>query len=271
MNDCKKCSSLMGKELYGELKTEEKEFFNRHLSSCKECEKEFHELKNVLSLVETQNRQEPDEAFMNNFWDQLEPKLKKKPFALPVWWTNFVNSLRFEVTWKHQFAGALALLVIGIFIGEYLSSGQKTTTQYSLNDKSSIEQTAVTIKAANYIERSKVLILGLMNFDPATEDIETISLPKQREISRELLVQTAGLKDDLKNPSQQQLKKLVTDIELILLQIANLETKHDLNGIELIKDGVNTRGIILKINIEEMKKNSVDLIQHQNRNENKKI
>ena len=37
MNECKKCESLFEKALYDELGDQEKEFFNKHLSSCKNC------------------------------------------------------------------------------------------------------------------------------------------------------------------------------------------------------------------------------------------
>ena len=47
----------------------------------------------------------------------------------------------------------------------------------------------------------------------------------------------------------------MTDLEVILLQIANLETEYDLPTIEMVKSGVDRRGVLLKINIEEMRKN----------------
>ena len=48
---------------------------------------------------------------------------------------------------------------------------------------------------------------------------------------------------------------MVSDLEVILMQIANLESDYDLPAIEMVKSGVERRGIFLKINIEEMEKN----------------
>lgn len=275
MNECKKCKRMIKKALYEELNNEDSKFFYKHLKSCGECSKEFDELKNTLDLFKAQPKPEPDSNFMNDFWYQLEPKLTDKKQSLIIKYKKYIKSIRFNFTWKYQLAGAAAFILIGIFIGRYFISEQTTSTQFSIpgNERAVAEQPAVNIEAANYIERSKVLLLGLMNFDPATDDIETISLPKQKEISRGLLRQTAGLKTGLNNSRQQQLSKLVSDIELILLQIANLETKHDLSGIELIQDGVRTRGIFLKINIEEMKKAGIDSTPQNKleRKEEKKI
>ena len=56
----------------------------------------------------------------------------------------------------------------------------------------------------------------------------------------------------MKGSSNQQLQRLISEVQVILLQIANLEIENDISGIELIKDGVDRRGIFLKINIQEI-------------------
>jgi hypothetical protein len=57
----------------------------------------------------------------------------------------------------------------------------------------------------------------------------------------------------LSDTHDRRLEKLVGDLELILMQIANLEEKEDLPEIELVKDGVDRKGLLLKINLEQMR------------------
>ena len=64
--------------------------------------------------------------------------------------------------------------------------------------------------------------------------------------------EAAFLKTELTSPDQQRLHNLIADLEVILLQIANLESQIDVDGIEMVKSGVDRRGILLKINLEEM-------------------
>jgi hypothetical protein len=59
---------------------------------------------------------------------------------------------------------------------------------------------------------------------------------------------------------------LITDLELILLQIANLESEYNIPEIEMVKSGVDRRGILLKINIEEMRRSQ----NHFNENDRSK-
>ena len=61
------------------------------------------------------------------------------------------------------------------------------------------------------------------------------------------------LKNDLTDSQQHRLQKLVADIEMILLQIANLEETQDLPAVEMIRSSVDRKGIMLKINLEKMK------------------
>ncbi len=270
MNKCKKCESLFEKAVYNELDEHEKEFFHEHLTSCKNCQGNFEELNSTLKLVKLNNEREPDETFMENFWDTLEPNLRKKNTSNRPLHLRIPDWLSFNFKWKYQIAGGLALLILGFFLGKYLTGGNESTNTNIQPDKIKTEfsENAVNAEASKYLERSKVILLGITNFDPSKEDDEVVSLQYMKKISKQLAAQGVVLKDDLRDPSQQELKRLVANLELIMLQIANLETKHDINGIELIKDLVNSKGIFLKINIQQLMENS--RIQNEQKNSGNK-
>ncbi|HKI78895.1 MAG TPA: hypothetical protein VKA26_10160 [Ignavibacteriaceae bacterium] len=256
MNNCKRCEYLFKKALYDELKNGEASFFEEHLKSCNKCSESFKELKETLSLVKSRVRPEPDENYMANFWNNLEPSLEKKNTLLINWLKDLISYLRFGYSWKYQFAGAVVLIIVGIFIGQlFINNSPVVNNQIAANDENA-KMAKLNAEATRYIERSKMIMMSLMNFDPKSDDFETISLSRQKEISKKLLTQANTLSTDLSDPSQQQLKRLISDIQLVLMQIANLDEKYDLTSIELIKDGVNSRGIIMKINIREMQESS---------------
>jgi hypothetical protein len=274
MSGCNKYNFLFEKAVNGELNDSEEKIFKEHLNTCGKCSSEYGGLKNTLTLLQSNVSREVSEEFLNDFWETLEPKLEKKQSPLGIIWDKLKNYFYLGWEWKYQFAGAAALIVIGIFIGRYLIGEKEIANQPAIYPNNSVVvNTSVNVEAEEYIERSKVLFLGLMNFDPATDDVEAINLSHQKKISRDLLTKASDLKSELKGAEKQQLRKLVSDIELILLQVANLETKNDLEGIELIKDGVNHRGILLKINIEEIKESSGKIIpgKHQIKKESKRI
>lgn len=258
MNECKKCESLFEKALYDELGDQEKEFFNKHLSSCKNCASRFEELKTTLSLVNTNKKRELDEAFMENFWETLEPKLRNEESFSRSQHLKIPDWLGFKFKWKYQIAGGLALLILGFFLGKYLTRGNEDIIkQAGLGKaKTEISEKAVNSAALKYLDRSKIILLEITHFDPSKDNPESINLPYMKKISKQLASQADILKDDLRKPSQQELKRLVANLELVLLQIANLETRHDTEGIEIIKNLVNSKGIFLKINIQQLLENN---------------
>jgi len=88
-------------------------------------------------------------------------------------------------------------------------------------------------------------------------DIETDldykpSISKQQQISKELIKQTAVLKEDLQEANQKLLLELVNELQTILLQIANLEKEYDYDAIELIQSSLDRKGILVKINLGQI-------------------
>jgi hypothetical protein len=102
-----------------------------------------------------------------------------------------------------------------------------------------------------------VLLLGLVNTDVSDDETPAIDFALQRGISQQLVQEAYFLKNEMHAPDQQRVKDLVSDLELILLQLANLESEHDLPAVELAKSAVNSRAILLRINLEEMRELNV--------------
>jgi hypothetical protein len=254
MKDCKNYERLFEKALYDELTHTEEKIFMEHINSCSSCRLKFQELKETLTELKKYQRPEPDEDFMNSFWGTLQPKLAVNGNTQKNPWAKLIYFFRSDFKWKYQLAGGIAILVIGLFIGKYFLAERGDNNQAVTSNKNelAVSEAKADLDAAKYIERSKILLLGIVNFDPSKDDAETINLSHIKNISKQLASEAPALKADLNEPSQQQLKRLVSNLQLILLQIANLEEKNNLDGIELIKEGVNSQNIFLKINIQQL-------------------
>jgi len=259
MNNCRKCRSMFIEVLYNELDHEQKKSFDAHLEACSKCTKDFEEMRETMGVLSQRTRTEPDSFFWDSYWDKLADRMEEKERSVPAivaWWQRFWQSISFQPNWTYRIATAVALIAIGVFIGKlYFGrpvSEQVETFQTVQVPPTAVEQVSLQQRADRYIERSKILLLGLINFDPENEDAYALDLPHQQQISQELVREANLLKEELNDPAQQQLRELIEDLKIILLQIANIESEYDLTGIELVKNGVDRRGILLKINLEEM-------------------
>jgi hypothetical protein len=105
-------------------------------------------------------------------------------------------------------------------------------------------------RAAQLLERSKILLIGIVNDD--FEAARSSDLARQRKVSRSLLQETRALQTDLSGSPDRRLQQLLQQLELVLLQIANLEIEHDLSSVDLVREGIDREGLLLKINIEEL-------------------
>ena len=144
-----------------------------------------------------------------------------------------------------------------MFIGKALFSPSIKGVQHASRQPDLTTQqqpeTILANRSQDYIERSKLILLALVNFDPSVEDPYALDLPFQKQVSKELVREASLLKKELAESDQERLENLITSLEIILLQIANLESDNDLDAIELVRDGINRRGILMEINLTDLR------------------
>ncbi len=261
MSECKKCRSLFLEHFYGELDTSKERSLKDHLSVCKKCRTEFDKMKHTLELAGKRVRPEPPEEF----WDGYEERLAERIQQIKVseaghesWWKRRRRDSGLVPRWAFQAAAALVFIFIGVFIGRIIFSPSiPKARQYARQlGIASPEQatTALAQRSRDYIERSKLILLALVNFDPATEDSYGLDLPFQQQVSRELVREAGLLKKELAQSDQERLEDLIASLEIILLQIANLESESDSEAIELVKEGIKGQGILMEINLTDLRR-----------------
>jgi Putative zinc-finger len=259
MKDCEDVRTLMAEALLGELAPGDKARLESHLAVCPSCAEEYEGLRETLRLMDKRERPDPGREFWDGYWGRLRERLEREsPAERPAvsWWKRLAGPARALPRWTYQTAAAVALVGAGILIGRLLLSPPGPSTVHPGGIPGSALIPASTgdpaARAREYLDRSKLVILALVNYNPATEDAYALDLPLQKKLSRELVTEAAGLKTDLKAPRDRRLRELVSDLETILIQIANLESENNLEAVEFVRQGVATRGVLLKINLSEM-------------------
>jgi hypothetical protein len=258
MSECKKCRDLMIEALYGELGPSVKEAFDRHLEACPECAAERAAMAETLRLMDRRERPDPGPEFWDGYWDRLSRRLiwestkdSRRPSPAARLGAVFSSLPR----WSFQAAGAAALILVGILIGRLvIGPSGRTGATIAAGGPAVTSPSPAVVQAADFVDRSKVLLLGLVNYDPATEDAYAFDLAGKKAASRALLTQAPAIRKGLDGPGQRRLRDLVADLEVIMMQIANLESGQDLEGVEMVKQGVDRKGLFLKIDLERMRR-----------------
>lgn len=248
---CRECEELMFDALHSELPENSKASFNAHLQECSTCSAAYREISSTLMVMNQRVRKEPDSAFWDNYWNNLAPKLEhamERPEERKIIsWPKIVPS------WGYQVAAALVLILLGVIIGKVYFSRPEGPPQIVRTPapETSIVKSAANERAHSFLQRSELLILGFVN-SPTSE---TVDVGYSRKVSGELIQEAKLIEPTLTSPEQRKLRRLISDLEIILLQIANLEAEQDMPEIDMVKSGAEKTAILLQINLELMRAN----------------
>ncbi len=252
---CRKYEPWLAAKVFGDLDAADEQKLQAHLADCAKCRAALVEMQQALDTLGAPQRPEMPEHFWEGYWYRLVQRMEKEEQAAPepapllsrLWtwlraqWLEHPLFVPLART-----AGILALLVLGVLLGHYWWPNQ--TTQITLSTPAQLQP--VQARADQWLERSKVLLIGVMNEDLA--EATPSSFSHQRQISRSLVTEARTLRREIDPAANRQLLQLMSQLELILLQIANLEAEHDLPAVELVREGIARDGLLLKINIAEM-------------------
>jgi hypothetical protein len=235
-----------------------------HLESCAACSLELERLSGLLGLTR-QPETDPGDAYWDAYYGRLVERMDGAGVSSPglnvragALLQQLSASLR-APRWALQLAVAVLLVVSGIVIGRtVLEPRPEGPALAVVPDPGSanglVQRTALEQRAHAYLDRSKTLLLGLVNFDVDLDDPRTLNVDRRRQMAGDLVSEATVLQDELAAADQQRLRQLISDLEIILMQIANIESVHDVPEIEMVQDGVNRKAILFKIEVEEMRR-----------------
>lgn len=264
MSRCGKIKDLFLESLYGELDSGREAALARHLDECRSCREEYDAMARTLVVMGAKRPADPGDEYWAGYFGKLERRIASEGAAEP---SRRAPRRRLRVPyalvprWAYSAAGALVLVAAGILIGRLtLQRTPAGPDSLALAPRPAAAAPAVIPAAGlaqrttRYLDRSKVILLALVNFDGGTKDIAGLNLPRQKEMSQALVKEASGLKGDLKVAKERQLERLVSDLELILIQIANLKAEADLSSVEIIKAGAASKDILFQISLSEMRR-----------------
>ena len=247
---CEESRNLMTGALYNELSEESSNEFHKHCGNCTACSEMFTDMQTTLKVMDKADVSDPGPEF----WNSWEEGLKRKMAGAAAATNKPLVHPGFRIpAWSYAIAAVL-LVAIGIYLGKSIFSPPPVpagAAPAAAHMTAELPPDSAQRLALAYIDRSRNVLLGIVNADEA--ELQGQEFRHQQIISRQLVAQASYLKTALNSPDQQQLSRLVQDLEVILLQLANIEIRPGVPVVELVKQGMDKRSILLKINLEEMK------------------
>ncbi|TDI71575.1 MAG: hypothetical protein E2O85_01945 [Bacteroidetes bacterium] len=270
MKACNNYTSLITTVASGAAGEGDRLRLEEHTSNCEGCAAEYVRLSSLLAAVRIE-QEDPGDAYWQGYYKQIMERIDGIPsiaYSSEMQTTGSAGDvLRQRLVrladwlvprqrWALQLAVAALLVVAGVLLGRTFLSPVEIDPQLAENDLSStqIQQNALEMRAHAYLGKSKTLLLGLVNFDLEEDDPSTLNFEKRRVIAGDLVREASFLQDRLSFAEHQRLRRLVADLEVILIQIANIESAYDVPEIEIVQSGVARKAILFKIDVEEMRR-----------------
>ena len=209
----------------------------------------------TLGVMGQREAPAPDAAYWKGYWNELSGRLEppRRRTILPdwhAWFPPLVHPVR--PAWI-SVAAAVLLVATGIFIGQSGFFGRPetgTAMQATVFDPGLVAE--FNELAADYMKRSKMVLLGLNNFDTRLDDPAALDITRQRDLSQELLFQGRLLRSHQVAAADPRLQILIDEIERVLLQVANSRGEDPRWTIQMVQEGIDKNSILLRITLVEI-------------------
>ncbi len=255
MASCKKYQPLIAAHWFGDLAPHEEAALGLHVQTCAACRAALESGAETLKQLGKPAVPEMPSYFWDGYWLRLTHKMEKveqnRQASIPVKLSAFL-----QAKWSPAFrlAATAAIFFAGVLLSRVLWPPEKPTAEISSPSAPPLRTALANARADDLLSRSKVLLIGFANLDPAAVSSGEFDVVLNREISRKLMSEAVAFRNDPGSGKDQQLLHLINQLEMVLLQIANLELEQDAQAVELVRSSIDRQGLLLKINIEEMKR-----------------
>lgn len=263
MRECKKVKDLMLTALTNssELSGTEHKKLQAHLKICARCSEEYKELTGLLTIMDKRHRPQMSEAFWDNYYSRLEEKLdaveeQEIPAVKARGRRRWSVGFDFKVRWLLYPAAAVAVLVVGFAIGQYLSLAPGN----NIVDTAISSMRQLSPAVAQHFDNMRPLLLDYSNSSPQ----ETRAAPEEtvmveKSTVKKLLLENQLLKRVVAKEKNITVKQLMDELELILIEVSNSEADSEETR-RVVQKLIKENDILFKMKVLESKeKKSVNI------------
>ncbi len=253
MNTCERVKRDLVAFLYRELTDEGMRFVRAHLASCPACKAEMETLKLTLEGADTLS---PvlKEALGEVDWDGLPGRVVDRVLereSRPG--KRFIPARSFHFFLKPVYAGLLAGLVVGS-VATWLvlrdsAPRQPRPSQFfaSAEFLENVDLEIARRETLDFLDKSQDLLLDV--FQPSSHQAEFFKDPAGAMRTQDLLSRKKYLNPQLEKTQMAKAKEVCDQIEILILELAQIAGRLSPEQMEEIRNTVEERSILLKINL----------------------
>lgn len=230
---------------FEDLSADQKQQFENHLEQCESCQDHLHSLETSSRMIDGYQRELPDARLLRQYHRQLKKDFYRKT-RFAALFEKFVDRVVLKPSIPLRIAEAVALLVIGIWIGRIIFWNPVAPLQPGVSNNLNVQTSNGELLLKNYLQETEMVLLDVDNLDPV-EDEKVIFNLIQSAKYRHLVQKTILLKGQAQELENQELMVLLNQIELILLELCNLEKQTVVDTFSEIQQQLKASYLLIQI------------------------
>jgi hypothetical protein len=249
----------------------------QHLAGCAACRDLGLELEALADLLEAHGRRVPHPARLEQVWTRLAPELDRvdaarsagaapadgRPAPRPAATRRRAGAGLLPARWRPvlQLAAAAALLLVGFGAGLWIGGTDEPPRDRlqaradgqdpALPSPASSDAAGTSVDAdlRSYLESARPLLLAIVN--RRTEDAAAagLDLSLERRTAQRLAGRAGPLVERLGAERRRRERDLVAELELVLLQLANLSEHEQAAALTTIQEMLANRSLLIQVEL----------------------
>jgi anti-sigma factor RsiW len=222
-------------QYYGETERADQARVESHLESCAECQFAQHQLRRVMTLVDSATPVEAPLGFERTAWARLEPSLDH----------DSGGALR-RFLWFPQWAlaGGVAALLVAAFVAGRVSGGDPRVP--SAGAVASVEPERVLQTAVgDHLDRTQMMLVELANADVDGADV----LAGEQERAVDLVAANRIIRQSALQSGDGQIVDILEDLERVLLEVANAPATVTSNDLTDLQSRITREDLLFRLRV----------------------
>ena len=240
MLTCEGCQMLLADSLYERLSTVEQQNLDEHLVGCAECRLLQQELNDsTIKLRAATDAHHEQAPALDDLWGKLEPRLDR------------IDAQRYrhlaDRGWRRWSGGMLALaasLVLAVTV--VFQSGNQPAAPAAVP---SLTARTTAPEFENYLDRAQAVMLLLANAEQAGSS----GIPLDRDYASLMAIEARLLNAGLGRELSASQQKLLSDLEFLLVQFANMDEDNLEDGLAMLRLYLQDNTVLFRMNLARMK------------------
>lgn len=236
----------------------------QHLNHCEICSIHLHDIETIHSMLLERKRPEPLSDLVDQYDQELNEIFESKSRFENIrrLFSNLWNFLNNIPPLGIRLSGAVAILIIGIFIGKMVfKSNQKSEIVIIEPTMVNLIENQSDLKLMNsYFSDSEVLLLEILNSDYA-EQLADKSFFLSKEIAQKLLMRTFLIHEIGLKLNNKPMLNFLSNLEFLLYDLANSNDDEIVLKIDEIQELIKDTNLLEKARLFQELFNS-KTIQH---------